>query len=94
MTKKRAPGGVGAGFQPPPINPKSQELLDAVNALAYGVNNLADVLPDFMDKLEVVSQQFAVLIASQAEQRQMSADKFANNVLHNLADRVFGGGPR
>lgn len=87
---KRA--GTGGGPVPPPNNAKAQELIDAVNALAYGVNSLAEILPEFMDKLEVVSQQYAVLIASEADRRHISADKLAGDMLANLANRVFGQG--
>lgn len=90
MARRRAQSeGAGPQSQSPPINSKSQELLDSVNALAYGVNSLAEVLPEFVDKLEVVTQQFAVLIAAEAERRHQTADQLASQMLSGLAEKVF-----
>ena len=80
----RVPGG-----DVPPPNPKSQELLDAVNALAYGVTSLADSMPELIERMEIVSQQFAVLIASEAERRKTSADNLVKNMLMGLGSKIF-----
>jgi hypothetical protein len=94
-------GNDGGGPTPPPINPASQELLEAVQALAYGVTGLAESLPVYaervevlIERLEVVSQQFAVLIAAEAERRNVSADNLVKGMLMNLGRSVFRSGRR
>lgn len=83
-------GGVPRGGEPPPsISEKSQELLDAINALAYGVTTLSESLPRMIEALEVVSQQFAVIIAAEAQRRNTSAENLVQNMLMNLGQRVF-----
>lgn len=87
----RQPGPMPGGGQAPPGENRSQQLLDAVNALAYGVTSLAESLPQLCETLEVISQQFAVLIAAEAQRRNLSADQFVQGVLQNLGSRIFNG---
>lgn len=77
-----------AGQQAPGVD-KSQELLEAVNALAWGVTSLAESLPQMVEQLEVVSQQFSVLIAAEAQHRNVSAQNMVRDVLMGLSQKVF-----
>lgn len=79
-------GAAGPGI---PGVDKSQELLDAVNALAWGVTSLAESIPQLVEQLEVVSQQFAVLIATEAQHRNVSAQNMVKDVLVSLGQKVF-----
>lgn len=83
-------GTAPGGGQPPPGPDKSQELLDAINALAYGVTSLAESVPQLCETLEVVSKQFAVLIASEAQRRSITAETLVEQTLIGLGQRVFG----
>lgn len=77
------------GGGPPPGVDKSQQMLDAINALAWGVVALAESVPQLCETLEVVSQQFAVLIASEAQRRNSTADNLVEHVLMGLGSKVF-----
>jgi hypothetical protein len=89
---KRPGGNQGGGAKPPPINPASREFLEAVQALAYGVTSLAESLPDLIERLEIVSQQQAVLIAAEAQRRNVSADNLVKDMLMRLGQSVFNPG--
>lgn len=95
-------GHASGGGQPPPGGgDRSQQLLDAVNAIAWGVTSLAETIPHLIEALEsqsqtcetlaVVSQQLAVLIASEAQRRNTTAENLAQQMLISLGQKVFRG---
>jgi len=77
-----------------PPGDKSQELLDGVNRLATATENLVEALPVLIESMEVVSQQYAVLIALEAQKRQVTPETLVKNTLEGLFSRVMqrGGG--
>lgn len=77
------------GGGPPPGVDKSQQVVDAINALAWGTTALAESLPHLCESLEVVSQQFAVIIASEAQRRNTTAENLVEHVLMGLGSKVF-----
>jgi hypothetical protein len=79
---------------PPPGGPppdKSQQLLDAVNNLAASVHGLNENLPRLVQQLDAVTRQFAILIAMEADKRDMSVQGFVTQALMRLGEHAFGG---
>lgn len=73
---------------------KSRELLDAVNALAFGVTSLAEVIPPLIETLEEVAQQFSVIIAMEAERRNTNTMDTVQKALANLGQLFTTRGKR
>jgi len=76
----------GRGGQPPD---KSQELLDSVNRLATATENLCETMPILIEGVEAVSQQFAVLIALEAQKRRVTPETLVQSTLQGLMERVL-----
>ena len=70
---------------------KSQELLDGVTRLATATENLVEVLPILVEAMEASSQQYAVLIALEAQRRNVTPEALVKHTLSGLFERAFGG---
>ena len=90
MGKQRS-GGTGPSAQQ---NANAKQLLDAVNRLADGTIMMAENMSELSDKLELVSTQFSVLIAAEAEKRNQPVQNMVEGLLKNLGEHAFRGGNR